>query len=78
MPIYEYHCAACDHDFELLVPTSRDAVFCPHCRGEQVKKKFSVFGMSERGLTTIADTPAKPGKMGGGGGCCGPSGCGCR
>jgi putative FmdB family regulatory protein len=76
MPIYEYRCSTCEQDFELLV-RGAGAVFCPHCRGEEVKRKFSVFGMAGRGFDRMADSSAKPEKTGGGG-CCSPSGCGCR
>lgn len=30
MPIYEYHCQACEHDFELLVRSSTVPA-CPEC-----------------------------------------------
>lgn len=45
MPLYEYKCTACDEEFEKLV-FGTQAVECPKCGTDQVKKKFSVFGMS--------------------------------
>jgi putative FmdB family regulatory protein len=45
MPIYEYVCAKCGQEFERLVFGDRK-VACPKCESEEVKKKFSVFGMS--------------------------------
>ncbi|MEJ2183085.1 MAG: zinc ribbon domain-containing protein [Nitrospirota bacterium] len=45
MPIYEYRCGSCGHDFEKLVMGSQ-SIACPACGSEDVRKKFSVFGMS--------------------------------
>lgn len=51
MPIYEYHCPRCGHDFEKLVFGSA-AVECPECKCAKPDKKMSTFGMagtSEKG-----------------------------
>ena len=45
MPIYEYICNHCGEDFEKLIFNRSEAVTCPACEGDNVKKKFSVFGM---------------------------------
>ena len=42
MPIFEYTCAECHTDFELLV-RSDTRIACPSCNGGNVKKKLSVF-----------------------------------
>ncbi|MBI3271695.1 MAG: zinc ribbon domain-containing protein [Planctomycetes bacterium] len=44
MPVYEYTCTKCEHEFELLVFGTKPRVRCPECRGSRVKKRFSVFG----------------------------------
>lgn len=44
MPIFEYKCNKCSEDFEKLVFGSQ-AVRCPKCSSEDVRKKFSTFGM---------------------------------
>jgi len=49
MPIYEYTCAQCGNEFEKLVFRQTEAVNCPACTGQDVKKKFSVFGMKSGG-----------------------------
>ena len=45
MPIYEYTCPACDHLFEELVRSEREArqVACPKCGQRQVQRRLSVF-----------------------------------
>ncbi len=42
MPIYEYVCLACDHEFELIQSMSEAAVKkCPHCGKSRAQKKVS-------------------------------------
>ena len=64
MPIYEYVCADCDHEFEQLVMSvsARDQVNCPECGGLKVTRKISVFAAGEG---------ESPGPGGGGVGPCG-------
>lgn len=45
MPIYEYKCQKCDREFEKLIFGNQN-VNCPECGSDEVKKKFSLFGMS--------------------------------
>lgn len=45
MPIYEYRCAGCGHEFELLVFGNK-TVLCPACKSPEVVKKISAFGVS--------------------------------
>ena len=40
MPIYEYQCTSCGHDFDKLQKIGADAPPCPKCAGE-VRKKVS-------------------------------------
>jgi putative FmdB family regulatory protein len=42
MPIYEYVCAECGHEFEALVYGSERAS-CPACKGDELEKRFSTF-----------------------------------
>lgn len=37
MPLYDYHCDACDKQFELLV-RSADVPVCPTCGTPQIKR----------------------------------------
>jgi len=41
MPIYEYACKKCGHEFEQLV-RGDEKVACPACDSKQLQKKFSV------------------------------------
>lgn len=42
MPIYEYQCTRCAHEFEKLVFAGDDAgVTCPECDSPEIKKKMS-------------------------------------
>jgi len=47
MPIYEFHCDACDSDFEELYRSASEKrrPTCPRCRSRQVHKRFSTFAM---------------------------------
>ncbi|MHB8522972.1 MAG: FmdB family zinc ribbon protein [Limisphaerales bacterium] len=47
MPIYEFHCAACGKDSEVLVRSTRwEGTPCPHCGSARLAKKLSVFASS--------------------------------
>ena len=46
MPVYEYRCAKCDREFEVLVRSGRERIACPKCRSKKVKKRYSVFGLN--------------------------------
>jgi len=43
MPVYEYACRKCGHEFEELVFGDEKPV-CPKCKAAKPEKKFSVFG----------------------------------
>ena len=45
MPIYEFRCTACTHEFEELVFSRSAAPRCPRCGGE-VQRRPSTFGTS--------------------------------
>jgi len=42
MPIFEYRCEGCGHEFEALVRASTQPA-CPQCGGTRVDKRLSVF-----------------------------------
>ncbi len=44
MPIFEYTCLECKHDFDVLIKVhDKDKVKCPSCNSESVKQQFSIF-----------------------------------
>jgi putative FmdB family regulatory protein len=60
MPIYEYVCEKCGHEFEALVPRPSAKAPCPECGGRKVKKKLSVIGAVSAGGATSADNICAP------------------
>jgi putative FmdB family regulatory protein len=60
MPIFEYICKQCDHEFEAIVYGGRKAE-CPKCQSKQLAPQLSVFAVAAKG----ASSPARAA----GGGC---------
>lgn len=44
MPMFEFSCRACGHQFETLVMSARAIPRCPRCEGDDLEKRYSVFG----------------------------------
>ena len=44
MPIFRYHCPACQLDFELLLSRFDSQAFCPNCGNEHPEKLPSLIG----------------------------------
>ena len=63
MPIYEYECLECRHDFELLVP-SRSAPVCPSCDSASLQKRLSAFAVGRGGAAAITSAPQACGSCG--------------
>jgi putative FmdB family regulatory protein len=47
MPIFEYLCKECDHQFEALVYGSEKAE-CPRCHSKKLTPQLSVFAVSAK------------------------------
>ena len=45
MPIYEYACKACGHEFEQLIRTG-DAPACPSCKSQELTRLLSLSAVS--------------------------------
>ena len=63
MPIYEYQCRACQHQFEAIVRAS-ELPRCPACGGQELERLISQFavdsgGTRQRSLTAIQRQNAK-------------------
>jgi putative FmdB family regulatory protein len=50
MPIFEYICKECQHEFEALV-FGRDKAKCPKCQSQKLSPQLSVFAMSAKGVS---------------------------
>ena len=69
MPIYDYRCGGCRHEFEKLV-RSEEAVVCPQCQGTTLERLISLTARPVVGNTQASSTPPI---RSAGGGCCGGS-----
>jgi len=48
MPIFEYICKECQHEFEALV-FGKDKAICPKCRSKKLAPQLSVFAAPAKG-----------------------------
>ena len=63
MPLFEFQCRKCGHQFEELLTTAEieaGNVKCPACASKRVEREFSAFATGSDGSGGLA---------GGGGGC---------
>jgi putative FmdB family regulatory protein len=44
MPLYDFRCKSCDHEFEALVRTG-DVPLCPACKGQDLERLLSTFAV---------------------------------
>jgi putative FmdB family regulatory protein len=58
MPIYEYVCRSCSHEFEALVRGSKPPS-CPQCKSEELEKKFSLPALKSDTTRDLAMRAAK-------------------
>jgi putative FmdB family regulatory protein len=72
MPIYEYACKECQHEFEALVYGTQKAE-CPKCASKKLVPKLSIFAVSASG--TAAKASRAPGPCGSCGDPRGPGSC---
>lgn len=49
MPIYEYRCRACRHEFEAVILPKGDPPSCPECSGVDLERLISAFAVSSDG-----------------------------
>ncbi len=61
MPIYEYRCGECSHQFEKLVRAQGTGARCPECDSERVTKLVSSGGFILKGGGWYADGYSKGG-----------------
>ena len=63
MPIFEYICKECDHQFEALVYGKQKAE-CPKCHGSKLAPQLSVFAVSAKGPSHAAPSSGACGSCG--------------
>ena len=59
MPIYDFHCKGCGHEFEGLVRPQGPAVSCPSCKSEDLEKLLSSFAVSSAEKSAAAAKDAR-------------------
>ncbi len=73
MPVYEFICDDCRHEFEELVFSSSEEVPCPKCTSDHTAKQLSRFAFKSGGTFRSASAGSSS--------CAGckpsPGGCGC-
>lgn len=63
MPLYEYICNACKHEFEEVQKFSDKPIeVCPECKKRKVEKKISLSGFALKGEGWYKDGYAKSNK----------------
>ncbi len=53
MPIFEYVCKACDHEFEALV-FGTDKAECPKCHSKKLAPQLSVFAVAGKSSSGVS------------------------
>jgi putative FmdB family regulatory protein len=89
MPLYEYRCDACEHEFEALQRMSDDALTeCPECHKDALRKLVSAAGFRLAGdgwyetdfktgsKKNLVESGSKPAKKTNAAAC--GTGCGCH
>ncbi len=59
MPIFEYECGKCDHQFEALVLPTLPAPKCPSCQSKKLNNQISLCAVSSEGTRQNALKAAK-------------------
>jgi putative FmdB family regulatory protein len=64
MPIYEYGCRHCGHQFEFLVlPSSDTTPACPECKGRDLERLLSGFAVNTAELSRARVERARTAKV---------------
>ena len=63
MPLFEYLCKKCGHQFETLVMGSMNPS-CPSCQGKKLEKQLSTFAVSRGGNAEPREAAAPCGTCG--------------
>lgn len=63
MPIFEYICKECDHEFEALV-FGKDKAECPKCHSKKLAPQLSVFATASKGAASASPSGGACGSCG--------------
>ena len=74
MPIFEYICKECQHEFEALV-FGKDKAECPKCHSQKLEPQLSVFAAQTK---SASSAPVSAGPCGSCGDARGPGACSMR
>jgi putative FmdB family regulatory protein len=74
MPIFEYICKECEHEFEALVFGKQKAE-CPKCQSKKLEPQLSVFAVSAKSGATTQPSMPTSGPCGSCGDARGPGAC---
>ncbi len=58
MPIFEFICNKCGHDFEELVMSKSEKIQCPECKSKKVKKQMSTVSFKSSGNYSSSAGPS--------------------
>jgi len=67
VPLFEYQCRKCGHEFEALVIGTRTPV-CPKCKSEELEKRVSSLGFAGVGAGSFGGRSSGGCGTAGGGG----------
>jgi len=67
MPLFEYNCRKCGHEFEALVIGTRTPA-CPKCKSEDLEKRVSSLGFAGAGVSSFGGRSSGGCGTSGGGG----------
>jgi putative FmdB family regulatory protein len=54
MPLYDFRCRGCGHEFETLVRAGDEGLACPSCKGRDIERLLSTFAVSYAEKTQAA------------------------
>ncbi|MFI5069295.1 MAG: FmdB family zinc ribbon protein [Terriglobales bacterium] len=74
MPIFEYLCKECNHEFEAIVFGHQRAE-CPKCHGKKLAPQLSVFAVASKSASSASSGAATAGPCGSCGDARGPGAC---
>ncbi len=63
MPIFEYICKECNHEFEALV-FGKDKAECPKCHGKKLEPQLSVFAAPAKAGSAVGASAGPCGSCG--------------